>query len=781
MKRFLLLVVLATTLVLSSCKFDDADIWNKLNNHEQRITALEELCKQMNTNIVALQTVVSALEKNDYITNVAPIRKDGKEIGYTISFAYGDTITIYHGENGKDGYTPQIGVMKDTDGIYYWTVDGEWLLDGKSNKIQANGVNGTNGDNGTDGTTPCLKIENDYWYISYDNGTTWQQLGKATGTDGTDGENSQCVFANVTQDDEYVYFHLGDETMITLPKHSKVNILSVSYIPRYSDGKADIDYDTKTVELDFQVLPKTTIATLSEVWSSALKAKTTYAATRAVSYLDTPIIEYSANEENATITIKVSLKNLDEDFFSGIKEASVALQISDGNNSICSDYINIYDRNIYEIRYTTTDNTKITTPTIKNNTLISHTYHNGVGVIRYSAPIYDIPDRAYYNVDKLKTIELPHMASIGEAAFDNCDKLTNVTIGGGAASIGHRAFIQCSSITSITIPDSVTSIGDSAFYECGSVESITIGNGITSIGSDAFSSCTGVLTINGDIPSANSAENGAFYGNKFKEVIIGKDNKMIGNYAFAVNPAIQNNSITKITIGNNTTSIGDSAFSYCSNLTSINIPNNVTTIGNNAFDNCRSVTTLTIPDSVIYIGNYAFYGCIGLTNLTISSNISHIGDYTFSYCSNITSITIPDSVTSIGEMAFSYCNGLTSITIPDSVTSIGVGAFYGCSSATNITIGKGVASINAEAFEGCSNLKSIYCKPTTPPAIYYGYSYSYAGTYTTYVFPYNDNIRIYVPIKSYNTYMQYSSYVNGKMAPENWYHYSYCLEPYDFE
>ena len=29
--------------------------------------------------------------------------------------------------------------------------------------------------------------------------------------------------------------------------------------------------------------------------------------------------------------------------------------------------------------------------------------------------------------------------------------------------------------------------------------------------------------------------------------------------------------------------------------------------------------------------------------------------------------------------------------------------------------------------------------------------------------------------------MQYDSYVNNKMAPENWYHYSYCLEPYDFE
>ncbi len=246
MKRFLLSVVLATSLALTSCKFDDSDIWDKfgemeesIRDHEQRISALEELCKQMNTNIEALQTLVDALEKRDYITNISPVREDGVVIGYTISFGKSDTITIYHGQdgkdgiNGKDGYTPQIGVMKDTDGIYYWTLDGEWLLDGKGNKIQANGVNGTdgtngsNGTNGTNGVTPQLKIENDYWYVSYDNGSTWEQLGKATGNDGTDGENGEdgdSIFKSVTQDDEYVYFNLADGTMITLPKHDKENI-----------------------------------------------------------------------------------------------------------------------------------------------------------------------------------------------------------------------------------------------------------------------------------------------------------------------------------------------------------------------------------------------------------------------------------------------------------------------------------------------------------------------------------------------------------------------------
>lgn len=245
MKKLFTLFAIALAVMVSSCsKFDDTAIWDKLNeqeetlnDHEKRIAALEELCRQLNTNINALQTIVEALEKKDYVTNVSPVREDGEIVGYTISFANSDTITIYNGEDGKDGqngkdgkdgYTPQIGVMKDTDGIYYWTLDGEWLLDGKGNKIQANGVNGidgTDGGNGEDGTngvdgiTPRLKIENDYWYVSYDDGATWIELGKATGEDGTNGIDGDNIFKEVFIGDGFVVFTLDDDnnSQIKLP------------------------------------------------------------------------------------------------------------------------------------------------------------------------------------------------------------------------------------------------------------------------------------------------------------------------------------------------------------------------------------------------------------------------------------------------------------------------------------------------------------------------------------------------------------------------------------
>ncbi|MBO5972329.1 MAG: hypothetical protein J6Q07_04910, partial [Alistipes sp.] len=196
----------------------------------------------MNTNIEALQTIVEALQNNDYVTSVTPVVDGGKTVGYTINFSKSGAVTIYHGENGKDGangengldgHSPQIGVKQHTDGIYYWTLDGEWLTDANGNKIKAvgiDGANGSNGTNGVDGITPQLKIENEYWYISYDNGTTWTQLGKATGEDGKDGANGSdgadgkdgadgdAFFESVdTSDKNYVILTLIDGTTIQIP------------------------------------------------------------------------------------------------------------------------------------------------------------------------------------------------------------------------------------------------------------------------------------------------------------------------------------------------------------------------------------------------------------------------------------------------------------------------------------------------------------------------------------------------------------------------------------
>lgn len=236
----LLIFSLLLTIVGCSREYDDSALVGRVNNLESRVLKLEQLCQQMNTNISSLQTIVSALQNNDYVTGVVPVTEGGKTVGYTISFTKSQPVTIYHGKDGVDGkngtdgkdgqngadgkdgksYVPVIGVRQDTDGVYYWTLDGKWLVDGSGNKVKAegrdgkngadgkdglngsdgrdgadgkngqdgaDGKDGANGADGRDGITPVLKIEDNYWLISYDNGGSWTKLGKATGENGRDG------------------------------------------------------------------------------------------------------------------------------------------------------------------------------------------------------------------------------------------------------------------------------------------------------------------------------------------------------------------------------------------------------------------------------------------------------------------------------------------------------------------------------------------------------------------------------------------------------------------
>ena len=226
MKKYYGILCLLVFTILSCSKYDDSEIWDYVKGMNSRLTALEEKCKEMNTNITSLQTLVGAFESGDYITNVTPVKKDGITIGYTISFLKSEAITIYNGTdgvngtNGTNGYTPVIGVKKDTDGLYYWTVDGEWLLDDEGNKVRASaidgqdGTNGTNGINGDNGITPLLKIENEYWYVSYDSGASWQELGKATGPKSDEG---QSLFSSVEVNGFEVIFILTDGTTFSIP------------------------------------------------------------------------------------------------------------------------------------------------------------------------------------------------------------------------------------------------------------------------------------------------------------------------------------------------------------------------------------------------------------------------------------------------------------------------------------------------------------------------------------------------------------------------------------
>ena len=101
-------------------------------------------------------------------------------------------------------------------------------------------------------------------------------------------------------------------------------------------------------------------------------------------------------------------------------------------------------------------------------------------------------------LDKVSVITadmLEGYTTIGESAFNECSRLTSVTISNSVTSIGDSAFFGCTGLTSLTIPNSVTSIGNYTFSWCLSLTSIEISNSVTSIGDSAFFGCTGLTSV----------------------------------------------------------------------------------------------------------------------------------------------------------------------------------------------------------------------------------------------------------------------------------------------
>ena len=178
-KLFILLSLACMGLAVSSC-YDDSELWESVNGLESRVKTLETLCSEMNTNISSLQDLAAAVQKGGYITEVTPLTENGVEVGYKVTLNDGRMVTIYHGKNDSAGNAPQIGVKQDSDGKYYWVVGGEWIKDDKGNKVPVSSV-----------TTPKIKVDNGKWCVSYDGGTTWEELGAATASD-------TCLFDDVT-------------------------------------------------------------------------------------------------------------------------------------------------------------------------------------------------------------------------------------------------------------------------------------------------------------------------------------------------------------------------------------------------------------------------------------------------------------------------------------------------------------------------------------------------------------------------------------------------------
>ena len=230
-----------------------------------------------------------------------------------------------------------------------------------------------------------------------------------------------------------------------------------------------------------------------------------------------------------------------------------------------------------EIWYTSSDG-NIVTPNKESSlpTIVSNTYVNGKGVLKFTT----------------------NVTSIGSSAFNNCTGLTSIMFPNSVTSFGEFSFYGCTGLSTIIIPSSVTSIEDRAFEACSGLTSLSVEEGNTVY--DSRNNCNAIIKTSNSI------------------LILGCQNTIIPN---------------------NVARIGFGAFRFCTGLTSITFPDSVVHIMDYAFEGCKGLTNLLIGNSIKDIGSNAFHNCTGLTSVTIPVSVTEIYERAFYNCTSLTSIS----------------------------------------------------------------------------------------------------------------------------------------------
>lgn len=595
-------MILGLLSLVSCTEYDEVAMWNKNEDMGSRLAALEELCSRLNTNIVSLQQIVEALQGNDYVTGVVPVVENGETVGYTISFSKSGPVTIYHGkkgENGQNGTTPVIGVEQDTDGLYYWTLDGEWLTDDEGSKILAQGMagksayelavekgyrgtldewlaslNGSNGDDGKsayelavengyqgteeewlaslkgsagdqgdDGVTPKLEVRDDgYWYISYDNGQTWNKLGPATGDPGEDGDS---MFSDIdVSDPDYLVLTLAETgASIKLPYYKdKFDLLFVSGSDRVKEmsvycgpgATAEVEYEL-TNPLNVQVAIECISHSGYEVAVDKSAKKITVSAPddpAAITDPESEILVFASDDER-TVMRKLVVKQVKYIDYKATRqldwEKSSVNPRFWGEDCKFLDEQSTYDSATGEGRWAYTG-------TVIYITDAAFSGEAGLQEIVIPASVVEVGRNlwnetggggAFQNCTALTSVvfEGDNLSKINLNTFNGCSALSSIELPESLEKIEYNAFDDCSALKSIVIPDKVTYIGEGAFNYCTGLQEAYIGDGVTEIAAKAFAECTALKTV-----------------------VIGKSIQRIGDQAFNTRSSRDQMTLEKITV-----------------------------------------------------------------------------------------------------------------------------------------------------------------------------------------------------------------------------------------
>ena len=520
--RKTLTLLLLAALTLAACKYDDSALWEQVNQNTEelaaqaaRIAALEAWQAETNTNIQALQTLLST---TDYITAVTPVVKDGVEVGFTISFLNTPAITIYHGtkgDKGDTGDTPQIGVAQADDGNWYWTLNGEPLTDTDGNPIRANGTQGEQGEPGSDGDDAPLPqlatgtkltdqgittdsqnnpIAADAIYLSVDGGKTWTRVSGEKGEQGNTGatgEKGDSFFKSIdyTSNDDYVTFTLADgTTKFSVPRYVEISLtFDVSDVWLVYGEKTMIQ--CTVTGIDSPTADDLYLIAVPDGWEASINGSLILTVTAPTTDSTGEILVMLDNKKGNTTIGRIPVKAVKSIVdgttlkAGGLSAGDLAAAIGSHTGltsiTVTSGEINDDDWAAVKSQGSLTDlDLAGATYTGTNAANIVYIEHLGGNSI-------------------LQTLKLPQgVTGIGDKSFIAFTALKSVVLPDGLTSIKSYAFLSCSALTSITLPASLTSIGYRAFRHCRSLKTVTcLAATPPGLGTYAFEDCDANLQI----------------------------------------------------------------------------------------------------------------------------------------------------------------------------------------------------------------------------------------------------------------------------------------------
>lgn len=710
MRKIITCMILGLLSFVSCTEYDEVAMWNKSEDMDSRLAALEELCSQMNTNITSLQLIVEALQDNDYVTGVVPVVENGETIGYTITFVKSGSVTIYHGADGQHGTTPMIGIKQDSDGIYYWTLDGVWLTDDNGGRVMAQGMAGKsayelavdkgyrgtleewlaslNGNNGANGKSAYeLAVENGY------QGTLEEWLASLNGNTGNNGKSA---------------YELAVEN---------------GYRGTLAEWLASLNGDNgDNGKSAYELAVENGYRGTEEEWLTSLKGNTGDKGDDGV----TPKLEirddgywyisYDGGQTWTKLGQATGDSGLNGDsMFSDIDNSDpdyLVLTLAEGGEQIRLPYY----KDKFDLWFVSgTNRMKEMTVCCGAHTAVEVSYEltNPLGA---QIAIECISHSGYkITVDKtdrkicISAPDDPAAVSDPESevlvfASDEERTIMRKLVVKQVKYIEYKATRQL---------DWRTEYGDLRFWgeDYEFMEGQSSYDSATGEGKWAY---TGILTW--VEPSAFNSEA------DIRGIALPEGIETIGSNAF-------NNSA----------------------LETVGLPESLITIDQFAFSKTNLVE-ITIPANVEHLESSAFAGKSGggslLEKVAFSGNkIETIENNTFADCNSLREVTLPEGLKEIKYNAFLRCSVLEEITVPDTVTAIEKQVFSQCSALKKVILGTQLETIGVNAFAKCFALEIVLCPDETPATLGNG-----AFPVTDPWGSYTANYRIYVPDEQLDAY-----------------------------